>query len=147
MKTYIGTKVTQAKVMTLGAYNNMRGWSIPEDEDQERKGYQVVYSDGYISWSPKETFEAAYSELSGVNTITPTDVEAYIKDVEASQLGDKTTVVKAVLANGFIIVESSSCVDPKNFDMKMGEDICMQKIKNKVWELLGFNLQCGLKEV
>lgn len=29
-----------------------------------RDGYTVVYPDGYRSWSPKETFEACYREVT-----------------------------------------------------------------------------------
>lgn len=61
------------------------------------------------------------------------------KDVEL--YGDKTTIVKVTLPNGFVIVESSSCIDPKNFDMKTGENICMKKIVDKIWELEGYQLQ------
>ena len=55
--------------------------------------------------------------------------------------GDKTTILKATLPNGFVIVESSSCVDPKNFDMSIGEQICMKKLEDKIWELEGYKLQ------
>ena len=55
-------------------------------------------------------------------------------------LGGKCTVVRAILRNGFAIVESSECVSAENYDEKMGEEICMERIKNKVWMLLGFLL-------
>jgi len=32
---------------------------------ETREGYQVTYPDGYISWSPKETFEIAYRVVTG----------------------------------------------------------------------------------
>lgn len=54
---------------------------------------------------------------------------------------NKTTIVTAELPNGFIIVESSSCVDPANYDERMGADICLARIANKVWELEGYRLQ------
>ena len=59
-------------------------------------------------------------------------------------MGGKTTVVRAVLKNGFEIVESSSCVSAENYDEKLGEEICMERIRNKVWELLGFLLQTAV---
>ncbi len=31
---------------------------------KNRQGYKVIYPDGYISWSPKEVFEAAYRVIS-----------------------------------------------------------------------------------
>ena len=53
----------------------------------------------------------------------------------------KTTIASAKLPNGFVIVESSSCVDPANYDEKIGRDICREKIINKLWELEGYKLQ------
>lgn len=66
MKDYIGTKMIQAKPMTRGDYNKYRGWQIPADENPEDEGYLVKYKDGYESWSPKETFEEAYRESTGL---------------------------------------------------------------------------------
>ena len=78
------------------------------------------------------------------NTITKQDIDNILKDtlIKVEQYGDKTTVLKATLPNNFVIVESSSCVDPANFDMKIGEEICMDKLVNKIWELEGYKLQC-----
>lgn len=66
MKKYIGTKQIQAKPMTRSEYHVLRGWAVENDDD----GYLVVYPDskdcnvqgfnGYVSWFPKEVFEAAY---------------------------------------------------------------------------------------
>ncbi len=47
MKNYIGVKIVKAE---------------PQAKDG-RAGYKVVYSDGYVSWSPKNVFEKAYREL------------------------------------------------------------------------------------
>jgi len=59
-KRYIGTKIIEARPMTLGEYNLYRSWKIPDDEDPCRKGYLVIYQDGYESWSPATVFEEAY---------------------------------------------------------------------------------------
>jgi len=73
MKTYIGTKIINAKPMTRIDYNVFRGWSLPENENGGDEGYLVEYTDGgvanteaykgYISWSPKEVFEKSYKEF------------------------------------------------------------------------------------
>lgn len=64
-KTYVGTKVIHARPMTRGVYNQTRGWNIPADENPEDEGYYVEYAnDGYISWSPKDVFEASYEEMN-----------------------------------------------------------------------------------
>lgn len=144
MDKYIGVKIIHAEPMTRGDYNKFKGWTIPENENPADEGYLVKYSDDYISWSPKDVFEKAYRKFGNdKNTVTQEDVDGFIVNVEAIQLGDKTTVVKATLANGFILVESSSCVDGNNFDMKIGTECCMSRIKDNVWFLLGFLLQCG----
>jgi len=66
MKKYIGVKIVEAAPMTLGHYNDYKGWTIPADEDPNREGYRVHYSDGYVSWSPKEIFEETNKELFGL---------------------------------------------------------------------------------
>lgn len=82
------------------------------------------------------------------NMITKDDIDNILKDTlfEVEKFGDKTTILKATLPNGFVIIESSSCIDPINFDMKIGEEICMNKIVNKIWELEGYKLQCQIRK-
>ena len=75
--------------------------------------------------------------------VTQEQVEAIIaaSQVEDVKLGDKTTVVHITLPNGFVIVQSSSCVDPDNYDHELGKKICLDRIKDKIWELEGYLLQ------
>lgn len=71
---YVGTKAVKALPMTLGEYNDYRGWSIPENEDGTDPGYLVEYLDGgeanhdkhkgYISWSPQAVFDKSYKKVS-----------------------------------------------------------------------------------
>lgn len=53
----------------------------------------------------------------------------------------KHMILIAKLENGFVIETSSGCVDPKNFDDKIGEEICTKKLEDKIWELEGYALQ------
>ena len=54
--------------MTRGDYRADRGWPMPAEEKREDEGYLVVYApDGYESWSPKEVFENAYREVTGMS--------------------------------------------------------------------------------
>jgi hypothetical protein len=76
MNTYIGTKIINAKSMTLGEYNDLRGWKTLPNGNPAQEGYLVEYTDGgepnhpdfigYISWSPKEVFERAYRLVQGL---------------------------------------------------------------------------------
>jgi hypothetical protein len=47
-KAYVGAKIILA---------------APEDKDGQ-PGYRVVYPDGYVSWSPKATFEECYRPVN-----------------------------------------------------------------------------------
>lgn len=142
MNFYIGSKQIQARPMNLGDYNKHRGWTIPEDEDPGCEGYLVVYPDGYQSWSPAETFEAAYLVMDGDGSkITERMVDKFTLGYQVSRSGEKTTVVTARLANGYEITETSSCVDPANYDEELGARLAKQRIRDRVWMLLGFLLQ------
>lgn len=59
---------------------------------------------------------------------------------------DRCTVVSCKLPNGFVIVESSTCVDPENYDIDMGIEICLDRIASKVWELEGYRIQHNMYE-
>ena len=145
MNKYIGVKIIEAEPMTLTNFNEKHNKVIPATQGED--GYKVVYPDGYVSWSPKD-LKKAYMQVSNNNTITVENVDNFIARYEDFTIGDKTTVVRAVLVNDFVVVESSSCVDPKNFNQEIGASICKDRIKSKVWELLGFLLQtakCGIK--
>ena len=152
MKQYIGTKLIEAekayrvdgKVVTLAENKVPCGYKV-------ERGYKVRYADGYESFSPQGVFEHAYLPLevngklkTAAPSISAEMVERFIDHHETVTMGGKTTVVRAVLKNGFEIVESSSCVSAENYDEKLGEEICMERIRNKIWELLGFLLQTAV---
>lgn len=141
MNKYMGFKLIEAEPINLGDYNKFKGWDIPKDENPLKEGYLVKYSDDYISWSPKEVFESAYMQVGDNNTITKELVDNFVVDYDVFTKKDKITIVIATLKNGFTIVESSACVDPANYDEKIGADICKERITDKIWNHLGFLLQ------
>lgn len=152
MDQYIGTKIIEAApAVRKGGKVYDLTWPIPRSMEPEEPGYRVRYQDGYESWSPKDVFERAYLPLH-VNPDLKTDrpsvsqkmVDEFFTKTEVTTMGEKTTVVRAVLRNGFEIVESSSCVSPENYDEELGAEICLEKIRDKVWFLLGFLLQTAV---
>ena len=147
MKNYVGIKHLKAKKMSRGEYTQYKDLGITVNENSADDGYLVKYSDNYESWSPKDVFEKAYMEVSENNTITQKNVDEFIKNTEISTLSNKTTLVKITLVNGFEIIETSSCVDEKNYDEKIGSEICINRAKNKIWEYLGFVLQTGINGI
>lgn len=166
MKTYIGTKMVQAEpakrfffkdgsVLVIQLEDKLAMDQVNLQETiAEETGYQVLYQDGYSSWSPKDVFEKAYLEMD-VNPLLRTTkpsisqkmVDDFIIGRQVTTMGNKCTVVRAILRNGFEIVESSACVSVENYDEAMGAEICMRKIKDKVWFLLGFLLQTAVSGV
>ena len=67
-------------------------------------------------------------------------------DIEVQTVFDKCTIVSCRLPNGFVIVEYSACVSPANYNEEMGVNICLERIKNKIWELEGYRLQMEMCE-
>lgn len=73
MHSYQGKLAVRAKVMSLGDYNDLRGWELPVDEDPNTSGYLVEYSmgaaanhrdfDGYISWMPTAKFVNSFDAV------------------------------------------------------------------------------------
>lgn len=76
MNQYIGTKRVLARPMNRQAYNDYRGWTLPENENGADEGMLVEYLDGgqandprhkgYISWSPLDVFNRAYRQTTGM---------------------------------------------------------------------------------
>lgn len=52
--------------MTHDYYGTKRITAWPEQRDGQ-DGYAVKYADGYVSWSPKATFEAAYQRIDAMS--------------------------------------------------------------------------------
>lgn len=127
---YVGVKIIQA------------GPEVKDGKD----GYAVRYPDGYISWSPKDVFEASYLPMgvSNNNKVTQDMVEHFLNAYKATTLEDgKTTLVASKTLSGFMIYETSSCVDPKNYDVQLGTEIALKRIKDVLWHALGFIVQWG----
>lgn len=123
-----------------------------------------ITSDGYISFELHTEVNGTNITRSGMTnseifvehfkkveeefkSVAPTITQEYIEailahsDITVDTVFDKCTVVTCKLPNGFVIVESSACVSPENYDEEMGISICIDKIADKVWELEGYRLQ------
>ena len=78
------------------------------------------------------------------NTVTIEQVRENMQDVIVRTLDDfgkPCTYVTVRMKNGFTLRESTTCVDPANYDENIGKEICLEKIEDKVWFLLGYQLQ------
>lgn len=76
--------------------------------------------------------------------ITQEDVDSAIIDVQVRTLhdfGKPVTYVSVLLENGFTLQETATCVSPENYSEEIGIETCIGKIKDKIWLLLGYQLQ------
>lgn len=78
------------------------------------------------------------------NTVTIEQVKENMQDVIVRTLqdfGKPCTYVTVRMKNGFTLRESTTCVDPSNYNEEIGKEICLKKIEDKIWLLLGYQLQ------
>lgn len=77
-------------------------------------------------------------------TVTKEQVAENMRDVlveTRTEFDKPVTYVSVRMKNGFTLRESTTCVDPANYDEEIGKQICLKKIEDKVWFLLGYALQ------
>lgn len=77
MDSYVGTTLAKCKEMTRGEYNQLRGWTVPEDENPDDTGMLVdIFGgksnnvpgyDGYVQWLPTAEFENIYRRTKGLD--------------------------------------------------------------------------------
>jgi len=78
------------------------------------------------------------------NTVTKEQIQSILDNSEYEvfhRVFDKQCLVVAKLPNGFTIVGESACVDASNYDEQIGFKLAVDRIKNRIWELEGYNLQ------
>lgn len=77
MKRFNALKKVNATPMTRQAYNDYRGWTLPEDENGDDEGYLTEDIDGpintdefmgYVSWTPKAMFDDQFYECTAGQT-------------------------------------------------------------------------------
>lgn len=136
------------------------GYELAE-EDEMFEVYNVDDRDTYIKSENKrltidnKTFDRyfdKYVEPEEESVFEYSVASEFVSDIlEGSEvivdtLFDKCTMVACKLPNGFVIVETSACVDPDNYDEELGINICLDKIADKIYELEGYVLQNKMHE-
>lgn len=88
-------------------------------------------------------FEKYFEKVDTTPTVTQKQIDELIDNskIKVLTVFDKCTVVCVRLPNGFVLTHSSACASPENYDEALGVDICLAKIKEKLWELESFRLQ------
>lgn len=82
------------------------------------------------------------------NKVTQEQIAKLISEakIDVATVQEKCTVVTVTLKSGFILIESSACVDKANYNKEIGTRCCMERIERKLWELEGYALQKELAE-
>ena len=83
------------------------------------------------------------------NKVTQEQIAKLISEakIDVATVQEKCTVVTVTLKSGFILTESSACVDKANYNKEIGTHCCMERIERKLWELEGYALQKELAEI
>ena len=112
MEKYIGTKMVKAEPAYRYWMEDGEKVIVAHDEDKPQKivdavsredGYKVCYPDGYVSWSPKDVFEAAYCPTDGMN---------FGLAIEAAKMGKRIARKGWNGKNQY--VELATCISYKN---------------------------------
>ncbi|MER9436680.1 Gp49 family protein [Mesorhizobium sp. M0618] len=136
--TYIGTKVVHAIPMDRIGYNELRGWEMPTDENND-EGYLVEYADrvernpavpgmqGYASWSPKEVFERAYRPVRAA--------EAQPAAASAEGTGEASTTIDAskIIASGHTSLLPDWKTETKQVYVQEYDAIFSVPVKEETW--------------
>lgn len=96
MKQFTAVKKVKAKAMTRQEYNDLRGWTLPADEDGSDEGYltedmnaasNLEGWDGFISWTPKEIFDDQFYEVDEQRVcLAPQDPDHELTEDEVATL-------------------------------------------------------------
>lgn len=78
--------------------------------------------------------------------LTKEFLESEIGNVEYVRIGEKTTHCTITTKSGFSFTGESACVDPNNFDQKIGEKFAYEQAFEKMWMPYGFWLHKALAE-
>ena len=132
---FLGTKLTEA----YEALSEKQSGKYPPGSP----GYNVVYPDGYQSWSPKEVFEKAYYPV-GANyplKLNKKVVENYISSIDYWKCSDHSMIGLVTLRNGFTFSVFNGCVNGSEFSEEYAKKDIQEKALAETWRLLGFILR------
>lgn len=152
-RKYIGVKMIEAEPMTRYGKMELAGLrpDLAKDAPVDEPGYQVTYPDGYTSWSPADTFEAAYFPLTFGDKLSDVDVEAFVRnddgEILVSRIGDKTAVAHVKCVSGFELTETSACSKKEDYDQEIGVGVSLMRIKDALQEHLEFVLQWAINGI
>lgn len=94
----------------------------------------------------KEDFDQLQKARARIdNMVTAKQIDKLItnSEIEVNKKFDNCVVVTCKLPSGFVIVESSACFDPADYDQEQGIKNCMERIRAKIRELEKYRFQAN----
>lgn len=74
--------------------------------------------------------------------VSVSDIQAKIKNAVYIVLPDSTTTLCQInLENGYTVIGTSACVDPREFNQSLGEKYAYERAFNKIWALENYLLK------
>lgn len=120
----------QTNASPATAQGDTAGTNVPDTKAPVEKG-DLYTNDkdllAAIAAKPGEKVTAAY-------------MESRIARVAYAKIDQTVTVCSLTLDNGFSVRGESACVDPANFDEKIGQSLAYKQAFDKLWPLFGFRL-------
>lgn len=118
------------------------------DVDVKELGEIVDVSNGYINFKYKDC-ETVYCMVErNFNSFflkCGCNKDIVIKDrvddiimqstFDIKEVFNKCVIVSCLLPNGMVLVESYDFIDAGDYEQKQGVDICIKKIKDKIYEI------------
>lgn len=94
---------------------------------------------------PVDLFSKHFLQIDNATTVSASDLDRFLGKawISSKQHDSKTIVSTFSVLEDFNFYETSSCVDFTKYDEVVGQQNCVKKVRNKLWEFLGFVLAWG----
>lgn len=92
----------------------------------------------------------AFRKFALVDRVSETDFDRAIVDRSAVRMHKEdgepttTTVMHITLDNGFSVTGTAACVNPDNYDAKVGAKYALEDARSKLWPIFGTELRVKL---
>lgn len=142
METYqvkgSNTKV-QLLEMTLDGKVKIKDLKTHEIFETTKEAFEVAFEPCPYTFFDLETAKPHWD----YHQITHSEIDYMIEkaQIEIMELFGKCTIVAVQLANGFILTESITMIDPANYNKDVNTQICLERIKKRIGELEGYKYQ------
>lgn len=95
----------------------------------------------------RSDFDKWFLPVSAGDKISTEDINHVINisKTKAQRIDSKTVLATMEILPEYTCYATSSCVNPANFDMKLGKANAIKKITSSLWDVLGFCLAWGRK--